>query len=242
MLGPSQPVIFFRHRLQRQTSTRRSSWDNSVSTRQSRLASGSSDSGSSYHRGSSYGSTATQRSSRDNYDLSARALAEMATPGTSAGEGAGEGLGAGAGTGAGAGGNERSGTSAGRADRAATATRVAAGKEEEGGIGKEDSRSSRASRASSRLSAEATNMGVRCAFSSSLLQSSAAAAAAATAADGEHGEHGEHTAATERDVRTLMPAAVVGSLRRSAMILSGLSVAFAFYDWVEWQVCLPGLY
>eukprot|EP00964_Phaeocystis_antarctica_P095437 scaffold61893_cov51-Phaeocystis_antarctica.AAC.1 len=85
-------------------------------------------------------------------------------------------------------------------------------------------------------------MGVRCAFSSSLLQSSAAAAAAATAADGEHGEHGEHTAATERDVRTLMPAAVVGSLRRSAMILSGLSVAFAFYDWVEWQVCLPGLY
>ena len=82
-------------------------------------------------------------------------------------------------------------------------------------------------------------MGVRCAFSSSLLQSSAAAAAAATAADGEHGEH---TAATERDVRTLMPVAVVGSLRRSAMILSGLSVAFAFYDWVEWQVCLPGLY
>jgi hypothetical protein len=39
----------------------------------------------------------------------------------------------------------------------------------------------------------------------------------------------------------LMPAAVVGSLRRSAMILSGLSVAFAFYDWVEWQVYLPGI-
>ena len=51
----------------------------------------------------------------------------------------------------------------------------------------------------------------------------------------------EQAAATEHDVRMLMPAAVVGSLRRSAMILSGLSVAFAFYDWVEWQVCLPGL-
>lgn len=40
----------------------------------------------------------------------------------------------------------------------------------------------------------------------------------------------------EDDVRILMPAAVVSSLRRSAIILSGLSVAFAFYEWVEWQV------
>ena len=46
----------------------------------------------------------------------------------------------------------------------------------------------------------------------------------------------EQAAAAENDVRMLMPAAVVSSLRRSAIILSGLSVAFAFYEWVEWQV------
>ena len=47
----------------------------------------------------------------------------------------------------------------------------------------------------------------------------------------------EQVAAAEHDVRMLMPAAVVSSLRRSAIILSGLSVAFAFYEWVEWKVC-----